>query len=321
MAGHDYSAVSANLVRAELWSDQLKEVLKDMLMGQRFVSWISNFPDGTTFTIPSIGEMVVRNTDEVTDVVYDSMDTGEFQMTIDKYIESATYITDKAKQDSYYSEQLIASFLPKMRRAMEESIETAVFNLVNSQTVSDPNSINGAEHRWIGNGTAGVITLSDFAKAKFALDKANCSAQRIAVVDPACEYNLNTLSNLVTVANNPMFEGVVTEGFVNSATGMRFYKNIYGFDVYVSNYLDKTAVDENSGLSGTAVASTGFVQNLFLSVGADETPFKGAWRQMPRVEFERNKDKRRDEYVMNARYGLKLYRPESLVAVLTPATI
>jgi hypothetical protein len=322
MAGHDYSAVSTHLIRTELWSDQLKEALKDMLMGQRFVNWMSNFPDGSTFTIPSIGELPVRNVDEGVDVVYDNLDTGEFQFTIDKYIESATFITDKAKQDSYYADQLIASFVPKMKRAIEENVETQVFNLANSQTASDANSINGAAHRWIGNGTGGVITLGDFARAKFALDKANCTGSRVAVIDPSQEYVLNTLTAVTGLTNtNAAFDGIVQEGFVNSTTGMRFVKHVYGFDVYVSNYLDTTAADENAGLGGTATASTGFVQNVFMSIGGDETPFKGAWRQMPNVEYARNKDKRRDEYVMNARFGLKLYRPESLVCVLTPNTV
>jgi hypothetical protein len=58
-----------------------------------------------------------------------------------------------------------------------------------------------------------------------------------------------------------------------------------------------------------------------MAVGGDLTPFVGAYRQMPRVEYERNKDLRRDEYVMNARFGLKLYRPECLVSVITKNTI
>ncbi len=320
MAGHDYSAVSTHLVRTELWSDQLKDVLKDILMGQRFVNWMTNFPDGTTFTIPSIGEMVVRNVDEATPVVYDSMDTGEFQMTIDKYIESATYITDKAKQDSYYADQLIASFVPKMKRAMEESIETAVFNLANSQTAADLNTINGGDHRFVASGnTNTTLALADFAKAKYALDKANTTGARVAVIDPSQEYVLNTLTAITGLTNtNAAFDGIVQEGLVNSTTGMRFVKHVYGFDVYVSNYLDTISGTETIN----AVASpSGAVQNIFMSIGGDETPFKGAWRQMPRVEFERNKDLRRDEYVMNARYGLKLYRPESLVVILSKNTI
>jgi len=320
--GMDYTAVNANLVRAELWSDQLKEILKDKLQGTKYVRWLSGFPDGNQFTIPSIGEIPMRETAELTPVVYDAMDTGEFNFTIDRYVESATYITDKAKQDAYYADQLIASFIPKMRRAIDENMETSIFALAGSQTLADANSINGADHRFVGSGTGGVVALQDFAKAKFALDKANCTGARIAIVDPATEYNLNSISNLVNVSNNPRFEGIVNSGFVDATTGMAFVKNIYGFDVYVSNYLATTASDENSGLGGTSTASTGFVQNMFFSMGgSDETPFVGAWRQMPRVEYERNKDLRRDEYVMNGRFGLKLYRPESLVVMLTPATI
>lgn len=318
MAGFDHSTVNTHLVRTELWSDQLKEVLKDVLMGQQFVNWMSNFPDGTTFTIPSIGDLPMRNVAEGSDVVYDEMDTGEFQFTINHYVEAATFITDKAKQDSYYSAQLIASFIPKMKRAIEENLESNVFALANTQTLADLNSINGAAHRFVASGaTNTVLSLEDFAKAKFALDKAQTSQKRIAIIDPSQEYVLNTLTNLVNVSNNPKFEGIVTEGFVNSTTGLRFSKNIYGFDVYVSNYLPVPAAETINGVAAPASP----VSNIFMSFGGDESPFKGAWRQMPNVEFERNKDKRRDEYVMNARYGLKLYRPESLVVAISKSTV
>ena len=318
----DYSTVNTHLVRAELWSDQLKDILQDRLQGMKYVRWLSNFPDGNTLTIPSIGEIPMRETAENTPVVYDAMDTGEFQLTIDRYVESATYITDKAKQDAYYANQLIASFVPKMRRAIEENLETSIFAMAGSQTLADANSINGAAHRFVGSETSGNLKFEDFAKAKFALDKANCTGARVAIVDPSQEYILNVTSAIAQVSNNPRFEGLINTGFVNDITGMAFIKNIYGFDVYVSNYLSTTASDENSGLGGASVTSTGFVQNLFCSIGGqDETPFVGAWRQQPRVEYDRNKDMRRDEYVMNARFGLKLYRPESMVVALTPTTI
>jgi hypothetical protein len=324
MSGIDSSLVATNLVRSKLWSDQMKDVLKDILQGQRFVNWMTNFPDGTTFYIPSIGEMPMRNVAEGDPVVYDSLDTGEFTFTIDKYVESATYITDKAKQDSHYADQLIASFVPKMKRAIEENLETNIFALAASQTAADANSINGAAHRFVATGSSNTqLGLEDFAKAKYSLDKANATQARIAIVDPSQEYILNTLTNLVGVANNPKFEGIVTEGFVNSTTGLRFSKNIYGFDVYVSNYLATISGTEaiNADSRGSVTSPSGAVQNIFMSFGGDETPFKGAWRQAPRVEFERNKDLRRDEYVMNARYGLKLYRPESMVVVLSKNTI
>lgn len=324
MPGHDSAAVTPNLVRANLWSDQMKEVLLDLLMGQRFVNWLSNFPDGTTFNIPSLGELPMRNVGETDPVVYDALDTGNFTFTIDRYVEAATYLTDKAKQDSFYADQLIASFVPKMKRAIEQNLETNIFALAASQTAANPNTINNAPHRFVASGaTNTVLGLSDFAEAKFAMDKAGVTQARIAVVDASQEYVLNTLANVVNVQNNAKFEGIVQEGFVNSTTGMRFSKHIYGFDVYVSNYLATITGTEsiNADSRGAIVSPSGAVQNVFMSIGADETPFKGAWRQMLRVEFERNKDLRRDEYVMNGRYGLKLYRPESLVVILSKNTI
>ena len=324
MAGHDFTAVNTHLVRTELWSDQMKDVIQDVLQGQQYVNWMTNFPDGTTFTIPSIGELPMRNVAENDAAIYDALDTGEFQFTIGHYVESATYITDKAKQDSYYADQLIASFIPKMKRAIEENLETNILALQSGQTAANANSINSASHRFVARGTSNTtLSLEDFAAAKFAMDKAGVTQRRVAIIDPSQEFQLNTITNLVNVSNNPKFEGIVQEGFVNSTTGMRFSRNIFGFDVYVSNYLNTITGTEaiNADARGSVTSPSGAVCNLFLSVGGDETPFKGAWRQMPNVEFERNKDLRRDEYIMNARYGLKLYRPEALVVVLSGTTV
>jgi hypothetical protein len=325
MSGFDSARMDTNLVRAELWSDQIKDILLDKLAGTKYVRWLSGFPDGSQFTIPSIGEIPMREAAEGTPVVYDSMDTGEFNFTIDRYVEAATFITDKAKQDAYYANQLIAMFVPKMRRAIEENLETSIFALAGSQTAANANSINGASHRFVASGnTNTTLAFDDFAKAKFALDKANCTGARVAIIDPSQEYVLNVTTNITNVSNNPRFEGLINTGFVNDVTGMAFVKNIFGFDVYVSNYLSTISGTEaiNGDSRGSVTSPSGAVQNVFLSMGGnDNTPFVGAWRQMPNVEYERNKDLRRDEYVMNGRFGLKLYRPESLVTVLSNSTI
>jgi hypothetical protein len=165
-----------------------------------------------------------------------------------------------------------------------------------------------------------VLALADFAKAKYALDKAQAGGARVAIIDPSQEYVFNTLVGAQAFTNNPAFEGIVQGGFVNEVTGMRFIRNIFGFDVYVSNFLPAATEAASSSLGGVTVPATPTV-NMFMSVGGDLTPFVGAYRQMPRVEYERNKDLRRDEYVMNARFGLKLYRPECLVSVITKNTI
>ena len=322
MAGFDYAKVNEHLVRTEVWSNELKEVLQEMLIGTKYVRFLEGFGDGNQLTIPSLGELPVRQADEDSPATYDSADTGEFTFSIDRYPEVATFITDRAKQDSFYYQQLIGSFPGKMRRAIDENLETGVMSLANTQTLNDANSINGAPHRFIAAGT-GNTTLApeDFAKAKFALDKAAAYGARVAIIDPSQEYVLNTLTNLVQVQNNPQFEGIVNTGFTSTGS-MRFIRNIYGFDVYVSNFLaTPTDTAINADARGSISTPANPRTNIFMTVGGDMTPFVGAWRQMPRIEYERNKDMRRDEYVMNARYGLKLYRPECLVSVISRSTI
>jgi hypothetical protein len=206
---------------------------------------------------------------------------------------------------------------------LDENLESSVFSLANTQTANDLNTINGAAHRFVASGgTNTVLSLDDFAKAKYALDKAQAGGMRVAIIDPSQEYVFNNLVGAQAFINNPQFGGIVNGGFVNEVTGMRFIKNIFGFDVYVSNFLaTPTDTAINADARGSISTPATPVTNIFMSVGGDLTPFVGAYRQMPRVEYERNKDLRRDEYVMNARFGLKLYRPECLVSVISKSTI
>lgn len=297
------------LVRSEIWSSQLKDVLHDELMGMKYVNWLTEFPDGDVFTIPSVGDMQVDDYEEDTSVAYHAMDTGEFQFQITEYLSSATYITNKQKQDSYYMSQLVSQFVPKQNRAIMTRLETDIMALAMSQTTANANTINGAAHRWVGSGTSETMDITDFAKAQYALKKANVpQTNLIAIVDPTVEYKFNTLTNLVNVSNNPMWEGIITSGI---ASGMRFVKNIYGFDVYTSNYL----ADANETIAGKTTAAG--KANMFFSASSDVLPFIGAWRQQPKVDSSYNKDFQREEYVTTARYGLDLFRPENLCVVLT----
>lgn len=40
-----------HLTRSNIWSTQLKEVLRDELQGQKYVDWLTEFPDGDTFNV------------------------------------------------------------------------------------------------------------------------------------------------------------------------------------------------------------------------------------------------------------------------------
>lgn len=302
-----------HLIRSAIWSADIKQVLEEELFAQQYVRMITDFPDGDTINIPSIGAMESNDYSEDTPVQYNRMDTGNFTFSIDQYKSSATYITEKMKQDSFYMSELVSSFVPKQSRALMEAMEAKVLSVgPDGQTADDDNDINGAEHRFVGSGTSGAIKAEDFAKAKYALRKANVPMTNlVAIVDPSVEYELSTLSQLSTVANNPMWEGIVRDGM---STGMRFFMNVYGFDVYVSDFLKANTASET--INAVTVAAGGH-NNLFFSASQDVVPFIGSLRQAPKVDSEYNKDMQREEYVTTCRYGFKLFRPENLVTVVT----
>lgn len=310
MAGGFTTLTNEHLIRSEIWSRQIKEVLEDELFGLRFVRMITDFPDGDTLNIPSIGQAEIADYDEGEAVKYTAMDTGNFTFTIDQYKQSGTYITEKMKQDSFYMQDLVSSFVPKQARAIMKAMEVRIFDRMNAgQTASNLNVINGADHRFVASGTNEVLAPADFAKAKYALQKANVPmTDLVAIVDPSVEYHLSTLTNLVNVSNNPQWEGIVRTGM---STGMKFITNIYGFDVYVSQNLP----DANETIDSVTTAAG--KANLFFSASPDVLNAVGLLRQPPKVDSEYNKDMQREEYVTTARYGFKLFRPENLVTILS----
>lgn len=311
MAGFSY-ANNEHLVRSQLWSNRLKEVLLDELFCTKYVDWITDFPDGDTLNIPSIGQAEVQDYLENQQVRYTAMDTGNFTFTIDQYKSSATYITERMKQDSYYMSRLVSSFVPKQHRALMKQLEVKILDVgPSAQTLASTNSINGAAHRFVAQGLNETIVPQDFAKALYALEKANVPAVNLtAIVDPSVEYAINTMTNLVNVSNNPRWEGIVSSGI---STGMRFIKNIYGFDVYVSQNLKVNAASEAIG----GVTAAAGVNNIFFSAAPEVLPFVGLIRQPPKVDSEYVKDFQREEYVTTMRYGVKTFRLENLVTVVS----
>lgn len=305
-----------HLIRSNLWSSQLKELFEDELFALRYIDWLDGFPDGDLFHIPSIGQAEAQDYEEGQAVTYSQLDTGEFLFRVTEYVQSGHYITNKMKQDSFYMNQLVSSFVPKQHRAIMKRMETDALRIgPERQTASNPNTINGVPHRWVGTGAGQTVALEDFARARLALQKANVPLTNlVAIVDPSVEFTLNTQANIVNLINpNPMWDFVVRDSI---GTGMQFRINIYGWDVYVSQNLKKNLTDTIFGET-----ATDGVANLFFSAAPDASPFVGAVRQPPQVDSEYNKDLQREEFVTTARYGLDLFRPESLVTVITDNTI
>jgi len=306
-----------NLIRTQLWSRQIKELLLDELNAMKFVRIIQDFPDGYTLNVPSIGEAETADFQENQAIKYNAMATGNFQFSFDQYKYSANAISEKFKRDSYYSQDVIAAFVPRQHRALMEAVETRIFSQANAgQTAGSTNIINLADHRWVAGGASQGITLADFARAQYALFKANVPLNNLcAVVDPSVAYTLQTQANLMNLLSPmPMWGDVTRDGIV---TGFKFRFNVYGFDIYVSNYLPAIASETIS-----SVAVTSGVANFFFSaVPGDTTPWIGAFRQEPTVYSEFNKDLQQTEYLTIAEYGFKLYRPENMVTILTSTSV
>lgn len=296
------TASQSVLIRTDLWSAMIQEELQEELMAQKMVEYVTDFPDGDTLHIPTFSSLSARNYIENTDVIFDDPTSGEFTLTIDHYLQSGTYITDKFREDSFYVSQVQSKFPQMMVRALMERLENDIFLLHKEQTTNDANTINGQPHRYVATGASGVISLADVWQAKLSLDKANVPKNgRMAIVDPTVSYQLGQIDN---VFRQDVYgpNTVIKEGF----GGTSFIGRYAGFDFYESNMLDEaTALDHDAG--GALKA------NMFVSY---ET-FKGAVRTMPSIEHFRNVGKKRDEYSALMRYGHGLYRAESLVVVLT----
>lgn len=301
-----------HLIRAELWSSQLKQSFEDELFALRYIDWLDGFPDGDMFHIPSIGQAEAQKYEEGQAVTYSQIATGDFTFRITEYFQSGHAITNKMKQDSYLYSQLVSSFVPKEHRALMKVMEIDALRVgVDRQTASNFNTINDAAHRWVGQGPGQTLEFEDFARARYALQKANVPMTNlVAIVDPSVEFQINTNANIVSLMTpNPQWGSIVNTGI---GTGMQFRMNIYGFDVYVSQNLKRVPTET----IGASTVTDG-VANLFFSAAPDAAPLVGAIRQSPKVDSEYNKDLQREEFVTTCRYGLDLYRPENFVVVLT----
>lgn len=198
-------------------------------------------------------------------------------------------------------------------RAIQETFESRFLRKVaTSQTNGNPNTINGFAHRIASAETNNVISLGHFIKMKLAFDKANVPmAGRIAIVDPVVAA---TLDGLVSITHDvtPFGQRILENGFDRDH---QFLMNLYGWNIITSNRLHKGSLGD-----GTTTVADG-VANLFMCVADDNTkPVMAAWRRMPRVEGERNKDLRRDEFVTSARFGFGTQRVDTLGVVVTSAT-
>jgi hypothetical protein len=284
---------------------------------------VTDFGSGTTLNIKTVGSVTIQDAAEDTPLTFSPIDTGTITLAITDYVGDAWKVTDELREDGSQIDTLMAMRAMESTRALGENHETKFLSVANAaQTAAGLNLVNGRPHRWVGSAAsnARTLTLDDFISMKLAFDKANVPAGgRIAVVDPVVEATLNSLQNLVNVSNNPMFEGMVTEGF---ARDHKFVRNIFGFDVYTSNFLPSLTATEAIDASGygltSETAAVGDKANIFMCV-ADDTckPIMHAWRRAPQTEGWRDNEERADKFQVTSRFGLGAQRVDTLGVILT----
>jgi len=311
-------------IEAQQYSQFITENLQSFLLPPGLWRDVSDFGTGTTLNIKTVGTVTIQDAAEDTPLVFNPIDTSTLTLTITDYVGDAWRVSDDLREDGAQIETLMAMRAMESTRALavqHESRFLAVSNL--AQSDASVNLVNGRPHRWVGGGsgvTTRVLSISDFIAMKLAFDKANVpAAGRVAFVDPICEATLNSLTNLVNVSNNPMFEGIVNEGF---ASGHKFVKNIFGFDIYTSNHLPTKVATEALNASSYGLANTtaqvGDVANLFMCVADDNTkPIMMAWRRQPKTEGWREESLRSDNFQVTSRFGFGAQRVDTLGVILT----
>lgn len=311
---------SQAVIRAIVYSGMLREALEPELIAMNYVDQITDFPDGDKWQDVEMGSATVSDYAEGEEIDFKGIEFGVRDFEINEYVNSGHYVTAKFAQDSYLASQIMAKVPALEARAISADLEQKILKLANKQTFNNSNTINGMQHRFVA-GTVddgwGVLTPEDFAYASVALKKVNYIGPKIAIIPSYQEYALVTNPRIKASLNyNPSFEGIVRDG---AMSGMRFSFNIYGWDVYTSEFLPTSSgevdLKDREGKQVFATLNNAGEAILFANI-PERRPFRMAWRQMPKFEGQWNMAKQREEYVTIARYGLGLGDVENLVVIL-----
>jgi len=321
------ASASQAFVEAQQYSQFILDNLPDVLLPEGFYRDVSDFGSGTTLNIKTVGTVTLQDAAEDVPLNFNPIDTGTITLSITDYLGDAWRVSDDLREDGAQIETLMGMRATESTRAFGENHETRFLKVAGEAhgTTTGVGLVNSFPHRWIAGGSGGTtrhMTISDFIAMKLAFDKANVpAAGRIAIVDPVVEATLNSLTNLVNVSNNPMFEGMITTGFAQTH---KFVKNIFGWDIYTSNFLPvaggTSTIDASTyGLANDALVATDKA-NVFMCVADDSCkPVMHAWRRMPKTEGWRDEETRSDKFQVTSRFGLGVQRLDTIGIIYADA--
>ncbi len=300
-------------IESEQYSSFILMNLHDGMLPEAMYRNVSDFGSGDTLHIKTVGSVTIQEAAEDTPLDYNPIETGEITMKITDYVGDAWYVTDDLREDGTDIPMLMAQRSAESTRAIQEHVETRFLATANEiQTDGDANDINGFAHRVASTETNNVFSTDGLIAGRLAFNKANVPAEgRVMIVDPVAEATLSKLTQ-ITHDVSPFGQKILEQGM---ARGQQFIMRLFGWDIITSNRLP------TGDFSDGTTAITGAVANIGMCVLDDQTkPVMMAWRRMPKVEGERNKDRARDEFVTRARFGFGGQRQDTLFIYLTSAS-
>jgi hypothetical protein len=313
------SSSNTSFIEAQQYSSFILQNLHDGLLPATFYRNVTDFGNGSTLNIKTVGSATIQEITENEDITYNPIESGNVQLSITDYVGDAFFVTDVMRQDGSQVEQLLAMRAAEGTRAIQESFESRFFaTLEAGQTASNPNNVNGFSHRFVASGGNEQMLEADLIDMRLAFDKANVPMSgRVAIVDPVVAATFSKTVQLTSNmdASSPLFQSLVKDGFDKEH---QFVTNIHGWQIWTSNRLPRIAAGTN--IDGTASVTGAGVANIFMCVADDQCkPGMVAWRQTPSTETDRDISKGRDEFVTKSRWGDGVQRVDSLGIIVTDA--
>lgn len=313
------SSSNTSFIEAQQYSSFILQNLHDGLLPASFYRNVTDFGNGSTLNIKTVGSATIQEITENEDITYNPIESGNVQLSITDYIGDAFFVTDVMRQDGSQVEQLLAMRAAEGTRAIQESFESRFFaTLEAGQTASNPNNVNGFSHRFLASGGNEQMLEADLIDMRLAFDKANVPMSgRVAIVDPVVAATFSKTVQLTSNmdASSPLFQSLVKDGFDREH---QFVTNIHGWQIWTSNRLPR--IDAGTDIDGTDSVTGAGVANIFMCVADDQCkPGMVAWRQTPSTETDRDISKGRDEFVTKSRWGDGVQRVDSLGIIVTDA--
>lgn len=294
--GNITTVTAANFI-PELWSPDCRvateaNLVMAKLVNRQFEGAISAY--GDTVHVGDISDLTARAKSADTDVTFETVTEGKFDLVINKYYYAAFKVEDIVKVQSIVD--LRAKYAEKVGYALAKQVDTDLLALYSSAD----NSV----------GSAGVdITDANLRTAIQYLDDADVPAgDRFLVIKPSQMNALLGIDKFVRAdavgylaAMSPIVTGRLSGGSFDPTKVKGFFGVIYGVNVYVSTNVPTT---------GSSPIAT---HNILFHKDAIAL----AMQQEIRTQAAYNIRSLATEVVADVLYGVGAFRTDFMVEITT----